>query len=113
MPVGRVAWSIGHCIVLPVRVGDKSMALVGSVVTKDSSWWSSHQVRYGREFAALTFQGALTPKPTVRQRWHFSRPISPRSSSRQTESPILWCLKRHESHTQGRLQGAAGLERAS
>ena len=35
MHVGKDAWFVGHCIVSPVRVGEKSMALVGSVVTKD------------------------------------------------------------------------------
>ncbi len=35
MYVGKDAWFVGHCIVSPVRVGEKSMALVGSVVTRD------------------------------------------------------------------------------
>ncbi|MBN1658069.1 MAG: hypothetical protein JXA93_06685 [Anaerolineae bacterium] len=35
MHVGKDAWFVGHCVVSPVRVGEKSMALVGSVVTKD------------------------------------------------------------------------------
>lgn len=35
MHVGRDAWFVGHCIVSPVHVGEKSMAMVGSVVTKD------------------------------------------------------------------------------
>jgi acyl-[acyl carrier protein]--UDP-N-acetylglucosamine O-acyltransferase len=35
MYIGKDAWFVGHCIVSPVRVGEKSMALVGSVVTKD------------------------------------------------------------------------------
>lgn len=35
MHIGKDAWFVGHCIVSPVRVGDKSMAMVGSVVTKD------------------------------------------------------------------------------
>lgn len=35
MYLGRDAWFVGHCIVSPVRVGEKSMALVGSVVTRD------------------------------------------------------------------------------
>jgi thiamine monophosphate synthase len=28
-------WFVGHCIVSPINAKDKSMALVGSVVTKD------------------------------------------------------------------------------
>jgi acetyltransferase-like isoleucine patch superfamily enzyme len=35
MYVGQDAWFVGHCIVSPVRVGARSMALVGSVVTRD------------------------------------------------------------------------------
>jgi acetyltransferase-like isoleucine patch superfamily enzyme len=35
MHVGKDAWFVGHCVVSPVRVGEKSMALVGSVITKD------------------------------------------------------------------------------
>jgi len=35
MHVRKDAWFVGHCIVSPVRVGQKSMALAGSVVTKD------------------------------------------------------------------------------
>lgn len=35
MHIGEDAWFVGHCIVSPVRVGERSMALAGSVVTKD------------------------------------------------------------------------------
>jgi len=35
MHVEKDVWFVGHCIVSPVRVGEKSMAMVGSVVTKD------------------------------------------------------------------------------
>lgn len=35
MHVGRDAWLVGHCILSPVRVGERSMAMVGSVITKD------------------------------------------------------------------------------
>lgn len=35
MHVGKDAWFVGHCIVSPVHVGEKSMAMVGSVITKD------------------------------------------------------------------------------
>ncbi len=40
MHLGKDAWFVGHCIVSPVRVGEKSMALVGSVVTRDM--WPNH-----------------------------------------------------------------------
>jgi acetyltransferase-like isoleucine patch superfamily enzyme len=35
MHVERDAWFVGHCIVSPVAVGERSMALVGSVITRD------------------------------------------------------------------------------
>lgn len=35
MYVGKDAWLVGHCILSPVNVGARSMALVGSVITKD------------------------------------------------------------------------------
>lgn len=35
MHVGKDAWFVGHCIVSPVTVGERSMALVGSVVTRE------------------------------------------------------------------------------
>lgn len=35
MHLQKDAWFVGHCIVSPVSVGEKSMALVGSVVTSD------------------------------------------------------------------------------
>ena len=35
MHVQKDAWFVGHCIVSPVEVGERSMAMVGSVVTRD------------------------------------------------------------------------------
>jgi len=35
MHIGEDAWLVGHCVLSPVRVGDRSMALVGSVITRD------------------------------------------------------------------------------
>jgi acetyltransferase-like isoleucine patch superfamily enzyme len=35
MHVKRDVWFVGHCIVSPVRVEERSMAMVGSVVTRD------------------------------------------------------------------------------
>ncbi len=35
MHVGKDAWFVGHCVLSPVRVGERSMAMVGSVVTRD------------------------------------------------------------------------------
>lgn len=33
--VGQDVWFVGHCIVSPITAADRSMAMVGSVVTKD------------------------------------------------------------------------------
>lgn len=35
MHVGKDAWIVGHCIISPVRIEPKAMALAGSVVTRD------------------------------------------------------------------------------
>ena len=35
LEVGNDVWFVGHCIVSPIKAADKSMALVGSVVTHD------------------------------------------------------------------------------
>lgn len=35
LSVGKDVWFVGHCIISPINAADKSMALVGSVVTKD------------------------------------------------------------------------------
>jgi acetyltransferase-like isoleucine patch superfamily enzyme len=36
--IGNDVWFVGHCIVSPIIAKDKSMALVGSVVTKDMEY---------------------------------------------------------------------------
>lgn len=36
--IGNDVWFVGHCIVSPITAEDKSMALVGSVVTKDMEY---------------------------------------------------------------------------
>ena len=35
MYVAKDAWFVGHCVVSPVRVGERSMAMLGSVITSD------------------------------------------------------------------------------
>ena len=35
MIIGDDVWFVGHCIVSPIRANNKSMAMVGSVITKD------------------------------------------------------------------------------
>lgn len=38
LQVGNDVWFVGHCIVSPIVAHDKSMAMVGSVVTKDMNY---------------------------------------------------------------------------
>ena len=38
MKIGNDVWLVGHCIVSPIVAEDKSMAMVGSVVTKDMKY---------------------------------------------------------------------------
>ncbi len=38
MNIGNDVWFVGHCIVSPITAQDKSMAMVGSVVTKDMDY---------------------------------------------------------------------------
>jgi acetyltransferase-like isoleucine patch superfamily enzyme len=38
LKIGNDVWFVGHCIVSPIIAHDKSMALVGSVVTKDMEY---------------------------------------------------------------------------
>ncbi|MEQ9425116.1 MAG: hypothetical protein RJQ09_11900 [Cyclobacteriaceae bacterium] len=38
MKIGNDVWFVGHCIVSPITAEDKSMALVGSVITGDMSF---------------------------------------------------------------------------
>lgn len=38
MVIGNDVWFVGHCIVSPIIAQDKSMAMVGSVITKDMSF---------------------------------------------------------------------------
>ncbi len=38
MSIGNDVWFVGHCIVSPIIAQDKSMAMVGSVITKDMEY---------------------------------------------------------------------------
>ena len=38
MQIGKDVWFVGHCIVSPIVAEDRSMAMVGSVVTKDMKY---------------------------------------------------------------------------
>jgi len=38
MDIGNDVWLVGHCIVSPITAEDKSMAMVGSVITRDMKY---------------------------------------------------------------------------
>lgn len=38
LSIGNDVWFVGHCIVSPISAADKSMAMVGSVITKDMGY---------------------------------------------------------------------------
>jgi acetyltransferase-like isoleucine patch superfamily enzyme len=38
LEIGNDVWFVGHCIVSPIKAEDKSMALVGSVITKEMKY---------------------------------------------------------------------------
>lgn len=38
LTIGNDVWFVGHCIVSPIHAADRSMAMVGSVVTKDMEY---------------------------------------------------------------------------
>lgn len=55
--IGNDVWFVGHCIISPVNVEDKAMALVGSVITKD--------MRYNRIYGgspAKDLTGKIRPQ---------------------------------------------------
>lgn len=35
LEIGNDVWLVGHCLVSPIRAGDRSLAMLGSLVTKD------------------------------------------------------------------------------
>ena len=65
--IGHDVWFVGHCIVASVTAADRSMALVGSVVTRDMEYNSvyagspaqniSHKI--GRQFREVTIDEKL------------------------------------------------------
>lgn len=65
--IGNDVWFVGHCIVSPIVAKDKSMALVGSVVTRDmeenciyaGSPAKNISDKIGHQFAAVTNEEKL------------------------------------------------------
>jgi acetyltransferase-like isoleucine patch superfamily enzyme len=64
MDIGNDVWFVGHCIVSPIKAHDKSMAMVGSVLTKDMAFNEiyagspavSITTKIGNQFEKVTIQ---------------------------------------------------------
>jgi acetyltransferase-like isoleucine patch superfamily enzyme len=64
MNIGNDVWFVGHCIVSPIVAADKSMAMAGSVVTKDMNYneiyagspAKSISDRIGHQFNEITIE---------------------------------------------------------
>ena len=66
MHIQKDAWLVGHCVVSPVEVGERSMALLGSVVTQDME---PNHVYGGAPAKDLTERmGPQFDAPTVEQK---------------------------------------------
>ena len=68
MSIGNDVWFVGHCVVSPITAKDKSMALVGSVVTKDME---ENHIYGGAPAKDLTGKIPSQFQPmTLEQRWN-------------------------------------------
>lgn len=75
--VGNDVWFVGHCIVSPIIAEDKSMAMVGSVVTKDMKFneiyagspAKSLSDKIGFQFNEVSIQDKLTKMNLYLKEW--------------------------------------------
>lgn len=66
--IGKDVWLVGHCIVSPVTIEDKAMALVGSVITKDMFYNRTYAGspakditdKFGSQFKEVTLENKLS-----------------------------------------------------
>jgi acetyltransferase-like isoleucine patch superfamily enzyme len=73
LSVGKDVWFVGHCIVSPVTVEDKAMALVGSVVTKDMK---ENHIYGGSPAKDLTEKIKPQFRPvTLEEKWSFVKSL--------------------------------------
>jgi len=73
LTIGNDVWFVGHCIVSPIHAKDKSMALVGSVITKDME---ENQVYAGSPAKNITFK--VKPQFTeisLKEKWDLIKKI--------------------------------------
>ena len=77
MQIGNDVWFVGHCIVSPIVAQDKSMAMVGSVVTKDMNYneiyagspAKSISDKIGVQFNEVTIQEKLIKMNSYINEW--------------------------------------------
>jgi acetyltransferase-like isoleucine patch superfamily enzyme len=78
MLIGNDVWFVGHCIVSPIVAEDRSMAMVGSVVTKDMRYneiyagspAKSISDKIGFQFNLVTIQDKLTKMNLYLNEWN-------------------------------------------
>lgn len=67
MQIGKDVWLVGHCIISPIVAADRSMAMVGSVVTKDMAFNTIYagspateiSSRIGHQFVSVPLEDKL------------------------------------------------------
>lgn len=77
MIIGNDVWFVGHCIVSPINAENKSMAMVGSVVTKDMKFneiyagspAKSISDKIGFQFAEVSIQDKLNKMKSYIKEW--------------------------------------------
>ena len=78
MNIGNDVWFVGHCIVSPIDAQDKSMAMVGSVVTKDMHYneiyagspAKSISDKIGFQFNEISIENKLDKMVKYLQEWN-------------------------------------------
>lgn len=78
MLIGNDVWFVGHCIVSPIVAQDKSMAMVGSVITKDMAFneiyagspAKSISDKIGFQFLEVSVQEKLTKMNQYLNEWN-------------------------------------------
>lgn len=77
MQIGNDVWFVGHCIVSPIKAEDKSMAMVGSVITKDMAFneiyagspAKSISNKVGHQFNPVSVEEKFTKMNLYLQEW--------------------------------------------
>ena len=92
--IGKDVWFVGHCIVSPIIAQDKSMALVGSVITKDMD---ENHIYGGSPAKDLTgkIQPQFTPLPIKEKKELMSQFQTPKDIKIIEDWKEVGDLKKH------------------